>query len=143
MRIAKIDGSTIKQIGDHKVLFTNTSFTRLGPTDSFLSENNCKKVADVTYNQATQKINAVTPFIDGDYVKEYEVVSLSTDEKTAVDNTHWGKIRIERNEKLKETDWRASSDLTLSDAWKNYRQSLRDITTQSDPWNITWPTEPS
>ena len=143
MKIAIIDGSTVKQVGQHTALFPNTSFTRFGPTDSFLSENNCKKVADVSYNQATQKINAVTPFIDGDYVKEYEVVNLSTDEKTAVDNTHWEKIRQQRNEKLKETDWRASSDLTLSDAWKNYRQSLRDITTQSDPWNITWPTEPS
>ncbi len=40
------------------------------------------------------------------------------------------------------TDWRASSDLTMSDAWKNYRQALRDVPTQSDPYNITWPTEP-
>jgi hypothetical protein len=143
MKIAQIDGSTIKQIGNHKVLFPNTSFNRLGPSDNFLNENSCKKVADITYNQATQKLNAVTPFIDGDFVKEYEVVSLTTDEKTAVDNTHWEKIRTERNEKLKETDWRASSDLTLSDAWKTYRQNLRDITNQSDPWNITWPTIPS
>tara|TARA_R100001463_G_scaffold3097_1_gene12700 strand:- start:347 stop:778 length:432 start_codon:yes stop_codon:yes gene_type:complete len=143
MKIAIIDGSTVKQVGQYRALFPNTSFTRLGPSDSFLSENNCKKVADVTYNQATQKINAVTPFIDGDVVKEYEVVNLTTDEKTAVDNTHWGKIRTERNEKLKDTDWRASSDLTLTDAWKTYRQNLRDIPNQSDPWNITWPTEPS
>ena len=55
----------------------------------------------------------------------------------------WVKIRIQRNTKLSATDWRASSDLTLSDAWKTYRQALRDITTQSDPFNITWPTEPS
>ena len=44
---------------------------------------------------------------------------------------------------LQQTDWRASSDLTLSDDWKTYRQALRDITTQSDPFNITWPTAPS
>lgn len=143
MKIAIIDGSTVKQIGDHKVLFPTTSFTRLGPTDTFLTENSCKKVADVTYNQATQKLNPITPVIDGDYVKEFEAVSLSTDEKTAVDNQQLEKVRLERNEKLKESDWRASSDLTLSDAWKTYRQNLRDITTQSDPWNITWPTEPS
>ena len=29
------------------------------------------------------------------------------------------------------------------DAWKTYRQALRDITKQSDPDNITWPTKPS
>lgn len=143
MKIAIIDGSTVKQIGQHKILFPNTSFSRLGPDLVFLADNNSRRVADPTYNSATQKLNSVTPYIDGDYVIEYEVVSLTTDEKTAVDNTHWEKIRQQRNEKLKESDWRASSDLTLSDAWKTYRQNLRDIPTQSDPWNITWPTEPS
>ena len=143
MKIAIIDGSTVKQIGQHKTLFPNTSFSRLGPDLVFLADNNCRRVTDPTYNSATHKLNPITPVIDGDYVKEYEVVSLTTDEKTAVDNTHWEKIRQQRNEKLKESDWRASSDLTLSDAWKTYRQNLRDITTQSDPWNITWPTEPS
>ena len=34
------------------------------------------------------------------------------------------KIRLE---KLKETDWMAMSDLTMSDAWKTKRQSWRDI----------------
>ena len=42
-----------------------------------------------------------------------------------------------------ETDWRASTDRTLSDEWRDYRQALRDVPTQSDPDNITWPTEPS
>mgnify|MGYP005649750393 FL=1 len=55
----------------------------------------------------------------------------------------WERVRIERNGKLRGTDWRASSDLTLSDEWKTYRQALRDVPTQSDPDNITWPTEPS
>ena len=55
----------------------------------------------------------------------------------------WVKIRIQRNTKLSATDWRASSDLTMSDDWKTYRQALRDITTQTDPYNITWPTKPS
>ena len=55
----------------------------------------------------------------------------------------WQDIRRQRNGKLAATDWRASSDLTLSDAWKTYRQALRDVPTQSDPDNIAWPTEPS
>ena len=55
----------------------------------------------------------------------------------------WERIRIERNGKLRITDWRAGSDLTLSDEWKTYRQALRDVPTQSDPDNITWLTEPS
>lgn len=147
MKIAIIDGSTVKQTGEHKVLFPNTSFSRLGPTDSFLTENNAKKVVDVTYNSATQKLNSVTAFIDGDYVKEYEVVNLTADEKTAVDNIHWNKIREERTQKLKDSDWTQTSDSPLSNSkkteWQTYRQALRDITTQSDPFNITWATEPT
>ena len=40
-------------------------------------------------------------------------------------------LRVERDIRIAKTDWRASSDLTLSDAWKTYRQALRDITTQT------------
>ena len=61
-------------------------------------------------------------------------------------------LRIERDRRIAKTDWRASSDLTLADAWKTYRQALRDITTQTpkldsnyelDLTSVTWPTEPS
>ena len=61
-------------------------------------------------------------------------------------------LRIERDTRIAKTDWRASSDLTLADAWKTYRQALRDITTQTPKLNsdyeldltsVTWPTEPS
>jgi len=147
MRIAIIDGSTVKQIGEHKVLFPNTCFTRLGPNDSFLTENNCKKVVNVTYNSTTQKLNSVSPFIDGDYVKEYKVVSLTTNERTAVNNAQWSKIREERTQKLKDSDWTQIGDSALGTSkqteWKTYRQALRDITKQTDPFNITWPTTPS
>ena len=37
-------------------------------------------------------------------------------------------LRSERNRLLFETDWWASSDLTMTDAQKKYRQDLRDIT---------------
>ena len=61
-------------------------------------------------------------------------------------------LRLERDKRIANTDWRASSDLTLADAWKTYRQALRDITTQTpklgsdyelDLTSVTWPTEPS
>ena len=53
-------------------------------------------------------------------------------------------LRLERNSRIAETDWRASSDLTLPDAWKTYRQALRDLpATESDPENATFPTKPS
>jgi len=53
------------------------------------------------------------------------------------------EVRKERDEKLSATDWRASSDLTLSTEWANYRQALRDVPLQAGfPNTITWPDEP-
>ena len=54
------------------------------------------------------------------------------------------EVRTERNQLLLQTDWMASTDVTLSDAWRTYRQALRDVPTQSGfPNNVTWPTKPS
>ena len=53
------------------------------------------------------------------------------------------EVRAERNAKLTETDWRFRSDMTPSQAWKDYCQALRDITAQAGfPWTITWPDAP-
>ena len=38
------------------------------------------------------------------------------------------ELRKERTLLLAETDYLALSDVTMSDAWKKYRQDLRDIT---------------
>ena len=73
---------------------------------------------------------------------------------TELDNAEAMKLlRIERDRLLATTDWRASSDLTLSDAWKNYRQALRDLPASASPTlnsdykldksSVTWPTVPS
>ena len=52
-------------------------------------------------------------------------------------------VRTSRNDKLTETDWRFRSDMTPSQAWKDYCQALRDITAQAGfPWTITWPDAP-
>jgi len=62
-------------------------------------------------------------------------------------------LRIERDNRLAKTDWRASSDLTLSDSWKTYRQALRDLPVSVSPkldsngeldmTSVTFPTEPT
>ena len=56
-------------------------------------------------------------------------------------------LRQKRNALLAETDYMALGDVTLSDAWKTYRQALRDITSQTPSddalSNINWPTKPS
>tara|TARA_R100000951_G_scaffold53218_1_gene44911 strand:+ start:2206 stop:2484 length:279 start_codon:yes stop_codon:yes gene_type:complete len=53
------------------------------------------------------------------------------------------KERRKRDGLLAKTDWRTSSDLTLSTEWATYRQALRDVPQQTDfPSSITWPTKP-
>jgi len=52
-------------------------------------------------------------------------------------------IREQRNSLLQETDWMALSDVTITDAWKEYRQELRDITLQPTfPDEVIWPEKP-
>ena len=52
-------------------------------------------------------------------------------------------LREERNKKLKDTDWWASSDLTMTDEQISYRQALRDITSHySSLDNVKWPNKP-
>ena len=38
------------------------------------------------------------------------------------------ELHKQRNKLLVETDYMALSDVTMTDAWKTYRQELRDIT---------------
>ena len=57
------------------------------------------------------------------------------------------ELRRQRDALLAETDWMGNQDYSITDAWKTYRQALRDITdtTPSDDAlsNITFPTKPS
>jgi len=57
------------------------------------------------------------------------------------------ELRRQRDALLSETDYMALGDVTMTDAWKTYRQALRDITKQTPSddalSNITFPTEPS
>jgi len=52
-------------------------------------------------------------------------------------------VRAKRNQLLVESDSMALAD-RITDDWRTYRQSLRDVPAQAGfPDNITWPTEPS
>ena len=62
-------------------------------------------------------------------------------------NRRMAELRRQRDILLAETDWLANSDVTMSTAWRNYRQALRDITSQTPVddtlSNITFPTKPT
>jgi hypothetical protein len=53
------------------------------------------------------------------------------------------ELRAERNRRIAETDWWASSDLTMSPEQIAYRQALRDITeTYASLEDVVWPQKP-
>lgn len=56
----------------------------------------------------------------------------------------WNLIRKKRNLLLAETDWTQLPDVPLvtKEAWATYRQALRDVTLQPNPFNIVWPQPP-
>ena len=79
-----------------------------------------------------------------------EEAERDADIKAYVDNLpskRMAELRRQRNLLLAETDYMGLSDNTMSTAWKNYRQALRDITTQTPTddalSNITFPTKPT
>jgi len=65
---------------------------------------------------------------------------------TIPDSIKFTRIRIKRNTLLTDSDYTQLSDSTYpstQDAWKTYRQQLRDITKGvTDPDTITFPEEP-
>ena len=79
-----------------------------------------------------------------------EETARDAEEKTWTDEAPARRmvdLRQKRDALLVETDWMGNQDYSITDAWKTYRQALRDITdtTPSDDAlsNITFPTKPS
>ena len=60
--------------------------------------------------------------------------------------TQHAKVRQQRIELLKASDWTQIEDYDLGadrPAWATYRQALRDIRDQPNPFSITWPLAPA
>ncbi len=62
------------------------------------------------------KMNRSWTIFDGD-----EVIDSGSYEVS------WDRVRAERDQALADSDWRAVKDRTMSQAWKDYRQALRDL----------------
>lgn len=87
------------------------------------------------------------------YIEGIGVQDMPTDEANALkarqsSTASWRleALRIERNKLLAETDYMANSDITMSDAWKKYRQDLRDITNTYQSMKdegFSFPTKPT
>ena len=82
------------------------------------------------------------------YVSSHFVPDDTAKEKRRLDQK-WANIRSKRNRLLTESDWvvvkakETHANASIPSDWVDYRTELRDITKQSDPDDITWPTKPS
>ena len=92
----------------------------------------------------TQNVSEGEPIFTGEYWEQSWVVSEATDEEVIVrTEAQWSSVRADRNVRLAACDWTQLPDAPVDAApWAEYRQALRDITQQADPFAIVWPAEP-
>lgn len=94
-----------------------------------------------------QKAVEVAPVKDeyGRWRQTWAVEPMTEEEVAARTQQEWIVVRGQRNMILARSDWTQLPDAQLTSTeianWASYRQALRDITNQSDPFNITWPTK--
>ena len=148
----KISGSntiypyTLQQM---KLENTNVSFPQI-ISDEILNNYYTYKVIPVGLDDSdyTKNYEEGTPTPSGSvYVQNWLITSASAEEITERENTQWDDVRTERNRLLTECDWTQFQDSPISGSklteWQTYRQSLRDITSQSNPFEISWPVKPT
>ena len=162
MKIARLNGSTVGEIADHKSLFPNTSFPKAGPDADWLADNSCAEVVVfLAFDSATQKNEGVDPYLSGGKVYTRRVTDMTSDERAAVVNAANAEVatrnRTERDKRLASCDWVVTKALesggSVPSAWVTYRTALRDITNHSNWPNLNypdmdgsggdWPVEPS
>jgi hypothetical protein len=93
----------------------------------------------------TKNIIEGTPtLIDGKYYQNWVQTNATESEIQQRLEDKWFEVREIRNQLLQECDWTQLSDIPTEtkNIWSNYRQELRDVTNQSNPFNINWPVKP-
>jgi hypothetical protein len=97
-------------------------------------------------NDYTKNITEGTPnLVDGVYYQNWVIEDSTESEIETKIQNKWDEIRNLRTELLKECDWTVLPDSPVGEnrtAWIQYRQELRNITSQENPFSIVWPTQP-
>jgi len=130
-------------IKDHTEWFPNTSFGERGPSVEWIkSEGYYVITVWKPYDHATEKLVSAAPHLYDGMCCIVDVEPLTQEELDQRVVTQWQVVRNQRNQMLKDTDWTQVLDSPVDKtAWATYRQALRDITTQADPFNIVWPNQ--
>lgn len=122
-----------------------TALSELGVTEWVLRG---EPTTEAEFNQMFRKVTgsdangtAIESDDPADWGTTWSAVSAKKDELVAAEPMRL--LREERNRRLAETDWWASSDLTMTAEQTAYRQALRDITDSATSLDdVTWPTKP-
>ena len=149
----KVSGSTITypySVQNLKNENPNISFPTI-ISDSLLESFNIYQVEmkNSGYDSDdTLDVTEVTPTLSGSiYMQTYTISDADTETINKRREIKWSEVRSGRDSLLSESDWTQFNDSPISGStltdWQTYRQSLRDITNQSDPYDITWPNIPS
>jgi hypothetical protein len=133
---------TIEQL---KAAHKNVSFPQ-NMTESMLGEWDMFNVVLVTQpiDYTKNIVEGEPTLVDGLYYQNWIQTNASEEEISLRIEDKWLEIRYLRNSLLTECDWTQLNDVSESirTSYQSYRQSLRDITNQSDPFNISWPVKP-
>jgi hypothetical protein len=123
----------------------NVSFP-VNLTNEVLTEWGMYEVTPIAYpTDYTKNISEATPtLIDGVYHQNWSVIDATQAEIDYRIENQWFIVRTQRNELLTECDWTQLADIPTEtkELWQSYRQTLRDITSQSNPFSINWPVKP-
>ena len=149
----KVSGSNITypySVQDLKLENKNISFPTSIP-DSLLETFGIYKVElrDSGYDDDyTKDVVEITPILSGSvYVQTYQISDADETTINIRKEQKWEEIREQRNQLLSECDWTQFQDSPVTGSklteWQTYRQELRNITIQENPYNIIWPTKPS
>lgn len=119
-------------------------------TDEILSSFSTYRVINVPVDidsDYQHNYSEGTPTQSGSvYVQNWIITNATTEEIEQRKEEKWTEVRNTRNTLLTECDWTQMSDSPISGSklteWQTYRQSLRDITSESNPFEITWPSKP-
>jgi len=78
MLIAKVENNQVLDVADYRSMFPDTSFGPNGPDAQFLADNGCLGVTVwKPYNQATEKLVSVAP-----YIEDNQVFTIQVEPKT-------------------------------------------------------------
>lgn len=128
-----------------RAAYPNTSLPAELTAESLVEWNMYVVTPTPMPNDYTKNITEGTPVLtDGVYYQNWIQTNASESEIDYRLENQWFIIRETRNELLIECDWTQLTDVSAETKaiWSEYRQSLRDITSQTNPFSISWPVKP-